>query len=260
MGTKAVQGKLWSTAPNYWSSYFEPYFLPMYRKTIDQLNLTGDSVLLDAGCGSGLFSSMSIKAGAQVVGMDAAPGLLEVARKRNPENTFLEEDLETMPFCDESFDVVTGFNSFQYAGNFTRALMEAKRVLKTGGKLVIGIWDKPEMSEASNVLKAIAALVPRPYTGTARPFVFSENGKIERICESIGLKMLLKTNAECPFIYTSLSHGINSFMGTEPAATALHYSDRSVLEEVLGNAFKPFLITDDIYFLKNNFLIFIAEK
>ena len=47
--------------------------------------------------------------------MDAAPGLLEVARKRNPQNNFIEEDLEAMPFNDESFDVVTGFNSFQYA-------------------------------------------------------------------------------------------------------------------------------------------------
>ena len=162
MSTKAVQGKLWSTDPNYWSNYFEPYFLPMYRKTLNQLNLTGDSLLLDAGCGSGMFSSMAIKAGAQVVGMDAAPGLLEVARRRNPENTFLEGDLESTPFNNESFDVVTGFNSFQYAGGFTNALIEAKRVLKTGGKLVIGIWDKPEMSEAATILKAIGALLPPP--------------------------------------------------------------------------------------------------
>src|SRR5471030_1971805 len=119
MSTKTVQGKLWSIAPNYWSTYFEPYFLPMYRKTLDQLNLTGDTLLLDAGCGSGMFSSLAIKAGAQVVGIDAAPGLLEIARQRNPENTFLEEDLEAMPFSDDSFDMVTGFNSFQYAGNFT---------------------------------------------------------------------------------------------------------------------------------------------
>jgi SAM-dependent methyltransferase len=260
MSTKEVQGKLWSAAPHYWSGYFEPYFLPMYRKTINQLNLTGDSVLLDAGCGSGMFSSMAIRAGAQVVGMDAAPGLLAVARKRNPENTFLEADLEAMPFKDESFDVVAGFNSFQYAGDFTTALIEAKRVLKTGGKLVIGIWDKPEKSEAAAILKAIGALLPPPPPGTPGPFALSENGKIEGICESIGLKITSKTNAGCPFLYTSLSHGINSFMGTGPAAAAMNYTSKEIVEEGIGKAFRPFHVTDDIYFLQNNFLIFIAEK
>src|SRR5258707_7786042 len=114
MSTKTTQGKLWSIAPNYWSSYFEPYFSPMYRKTLEQLNLTGETLLLDAGCGSGLFSNMAIKTGAKVIGIDAAPGLLEVARRRNPQNDFLEEDLEALPFGDESFNVVAGFNSFQY--------------------------------------------------------------------------------------------------------------------------------------------------
>jgi len=260
MSTKTVQGKLWSIAPNYWSNYFEPYFLPMYRKTLEQLNLTGDTVLLDAGCGSGMFSSLAIKAGAQVVGMDAAEGLLEVARQRNPENTFLEEDLEAMPFSNESFDMVTGFNSFQYAGNFANALIEAKRVLKTGGRLVIGIWDKPELSEAATVLKAIGLLLPPPPAGTPGPFALSEDGKIEGICESIGLKMVSKKKVACPFLYNNLNLGVNSFMGTGPAAAAMNYTDKHTVEKTIANALRPFCITDGIYFLQNSFLIFIAEK
>ncbi len=105
MSTKQIQGKLWSIAPQYWSNYFEPFFLPMYKKTLEQLKLNEDSVMLDAGCGSGLFSYMAINTGAQVMGVDAAPGLLEVARERNPENNFLEEDLEALPFAENSFDL-----------------------------------------------------------------------------------------------------------------------------------------------------------
>lgn len=169
MSTKTTQGKLWSIAPQHWSKHFEPFFLPMYKKTLEQLTLTENSLLLDAGCGSGMFSSMAIENGAQVIGIDAAPGLLEVARQRNPQNNFLEEDLETMPFAKNSFDVVAGFNSFQYAGDFKNALLEAKRVMKRGGKLVIGIWDKPEMRDASNVLKTIGSLLPPPPHGTPGP-------------------------------------------------------------------------------------------
>lgn len=132
MSTKEIQGKLWSVAPQYWSNYFEPFFLPMYKKTLEQIHLDEETMLLDAGCGSGLFSYMAISTGAQVIAIDAAPGLLSVARERNPHTNFMEEDLESMPFASGSFDVVTGFNSFQYAGNFTNALSEAKRVLKPG--------------------------------------------------------------------------------------------------------------------------------
>jgi hypothetical protein len=39
ISTKARQGKLWSTAPQYWSKHFEPYFLPMYKKVLEQLDL-----------------------------------------------------------------------------------------------------------------------------------------------------------------------------------------------------------------------------
>ena len=137
MSTKAIQGKLWSVAPQYWSQHFEPCFIPMYKKALEQLKLTEQTLLLDAGCGAGLFSSMAIERGAQVIGVDAAPGLLMEARRRNPSNNFLEEDLEALPFAADSFDIVAGFNSFQYAGNFERALTEAKRVLKKNGKLVI---------------------------------------------------------------------------------------------------------------------------
>ena len=260
MSTKAVQGKLWSMAPNYWSNYFEPYFAPMYKKTLEQLKLTDHMLLLDAGCGSGLFSKMAIKTGAKVIGIDAAPGLLEIARIRNPGNSFLEEDLEALPFGDESFNVVTGFNSFQYAGNFENALIEAKRVLVTGGRLVIGIWDKPELSEASNILKAIGTLLPPPPAGTPGPFALSEDGKIEGICKNIGLKVTARTKVTCPFLFNTISAGIKSFMGTGPAALAMNYTDRETVELTIARALKPFNVTDSFYFLQNSFLVFIVEK
>lgn len=260
MSTKEVQGKLWSVAPQHWSKFFEPFFLPLYKKTIEQLQLDEDSLLLDAGCGSGLFSHMAISTGAQVIGIDAAAGLLEMARERNPENSFLEEDLEKLPFATESFHIVTGFNSFQYAGNFTAALAEAKRVLKKGGRLVIGIWDKPELSDATNVLKAISTLLPPPPQGTPGPFALSEDGKIESICESLEFKMVYKTKVACPFLYYSQNDGIRSFLGTGPAAAALNHTSEKRVQQVIANALQPYHLTEDLYHLQNSFLLFIAEK
>jgi 2-polyprenyl-3-methyl-5-hydroxy-6-metoxy-1,4-benzoquinol methylase len=50
-------------------------------------------MLLDAGCGSGLFLNMASAAGAWITGIDAAPGLLDISKKRLPDTTLLIEDL-----------------------------------------------------------------------------------------------------------------------------------------------------------------------
>lgn len=260
MSTRAVQGKLWSVAPQYWSKYFEPFFVPMYKKTLEQLQLNEESMLLDAGCGSGLFSNMAIETGAQVIGTDAAPGLLEMARERNPGNNFLEEDLEALPFAAGSFNAVVGFNSFQYAGNFTAALAEAKRVLKPGGKLAIGIWNKPEHSEATNVLKAIGALLPPPPPGTPGPFALSEDGKMEGTLQSLDLKLQFKAAVACPMLFYSLEDGIKSFLGTGPGAIAVQHAGEKTVQQTLARALQPYHLTEDMHHLQNSFLLFIAEK
>lgn len=260
MSTKTIQGKLWSIAPQKWAQHFEPWFMPMYKDALKQLKLSNQHMVLDAGCGSGLFSNLVIKTGSHLIGIDAAPGLLEVARRRNPESNFLEEDLEALPFNANYFDVVAGFNSFQYAGSFENALAEAARVLKPGGKLVIGIWDKPENSEATEVLKAIGKLLPPPPPGTPGPFALSEDGKIESSCNNAGLTVAYKNTVACPFLYASLSEGINSFMGTGPAAMALNSNEKQVVENTIATALKPYHVMDGLYSLQNNFLVFIAEK
>jgi SAM-dependent methyltransferase len=260
MSTKAIQGKLWSIAPQYWAKHFEPWFLPVYKKVLEQLKLTKNETVLDAGCGSGLFSRMAINTGAQVTGVDAAPGLLEVARMRNPQNNFMEEDLEALPFADNSFDVVVGFNSFQYAGSFEKALQEAKRVLVPGGKLVLAIWDKPEMSDATQVLKAIGALLPPPPPGTPGPFALSEDGKMESILSQNDFKLVYKERVPCPFLYANIDDGIKSFMGTGPAALAINANNKATVEQTIKHALEAFHVADDFHFLQNHFLFFIAEK
>ena len=260
MSTKTIQGRLWSCAPAYWTQHFEPWFLPMYKKVLEQLKPTEEDLLLDAGCGSGLFSYMAIKAGAEVIGVDAAPGLLEVARRRNPRNNFLEEDLEALPFADDSFHFVVGFNSFQYAGTFDKALAEAARVLKPGGRLVIGVWDKPEMNDATLVLKAIGSLLPPPPPGTPGPFALSEDGRIETACKQTGLRAIYKTTVPCPFVYASLDEAIKSFMGTGPAAAAMNHNRKDIVENTIADALSTFRLTDGIHFLQNQFLVFTATK
>ncbi|MDQ7950167.1 MAG: methyltransferase domain-containing protein [Cellulomonas sp.] len=173
---------------------------------------------------------------------------------------FLEEDLEGLVFADASFDFVVAFNSLQYAGSFEKALEEAVRVLKPGGKLALAIWDKPENSDAVHVLKAISSLLPPPLPGTPGPFALSEDGRIEAACKLAGLHVETKQVIACPFVYKSLNEGVKSFIGTGPAAAALNSNREEVVIDAITNALAPFKLADDIHFMVNKYLLFVATK
>jgi SAM-dependent methyltransferase len=259
MQTKEVQGKLWSSAPKDWVRYLEPTFVPMYQAVLRQLHLADEKMVLDAGCGSGLFLSMASATGALINGVDAAPGLLEICKKRLPNTTLLIEDLEAMPFGDETFDVVTGFNSFQYAGSFENALAEARRVTKKQGRVVIGIWGKEELCEAGTVLQAVANLLPPPPVGTPGPFAFSDD-KVEAICKSIGLKVIHKQTVFCPWQFSGDEALQQAFLCTAPCAKAAQSVGEWKVRKTITQSAQPYNLADDVYFMRNDFTFFITEK
>ena len=123
-----VQGELWSSDPRGWAESAEGRIRPLYERVLERLHPLPGTRLLDAGCGSGLFAELAAQGGADVIGLDAAPGLVEYARRRRPAASYVVGDLERMPFGDGAFDVVTAFNSVLYAADPRRALAEIARV------------------------------------------------------------------------------------------------------------------------------------
>lgn len=259
MQTKEVQGQLWSTAPGDWSQYFETTFIPMYQGVLSQISLNEEQLLLDAGCGSGMFLTMAAVSGAHVHGIDAAPGLLEIAKERLPGVTLLREDLESLPFIDGTFDVVTGFNSFQYAGSFQSALAEARRVVKSHGKVVIGLWAQQKDCESSDILAAVTGLTP-PAPGAPNPFALSEDGKVEAICEAVGLKVIGKHSVLCPWKANTKDELLRGFLCTAPCAKAVNAVGLETVKETILASAAPYNITDEVYYMRNYFNFFITEK
>ena len=120
--TSAVNGRLWGTSAEDWAGIQEATCRPVYQAVFDHVGLKGGERYLDAGCGAGLAAQMAAARGAKVFGLDAAENLLAIAQSRVPEGEFHLGELESLPFSDGDFDVVTGFNSFQYAANRERRL------------------------------------------------------------------------------------------------------------------------------------------
>src|SRR5690349_17716789 len=122
MGSAEVQGRLWGGAPTDWAEVCEPLSQPLHEATLAAIAPLDGRALLDAGCGTELALQLAVRRGARVAGLDAAVALLAVARERLPEADLRVGDIEAMPFDDAMFDVVTAFNSVQYAAEPSAAV------------------------------------------------------------------------------------------------------------------------------------------
>jgi len=117
VGTAKLQGRLWSVNAANWAELQEPYLEPAFRAGLDAVGVGAGTRLLDVGCGAGLALRLAADRGADVSGLDAAPGLLDYARHRVPGARMIQGEIQSLPFPDDTFDAVTGFNSFQYAAD-----------------------------------------------------------------------------------------------------------------------------------------------
>ncbi len=96
--------------------------------------------LLDVATGPGYVAGAAAKREALALGLDFAPAMIGLAREKYKNAEFREGDAEALPFEDGSFDIVVinfGLPHFAYP---ERALAEAQRVLRTGGRLGVTVW------------------------------------------------------------------------------------------------------------------------
>ena len=103
--------------------------------------------VLDLGCGAGGFCSLAADRGARVAGIDVDVEAVEHARSVLPAADIRVGLMEDLPWRDGTFDVVTAFNTLQYALDVEIALEEAARVTRGGGRIAICKWDRPGENE-----------------------------------------------------------------------------------------------------------------
>ena len=113
--------------------------------------------LLDLGCGDGAFCAFAARRGAIVHGVDAEPDAIAKALEVVPGGDFRLGLMESLPWADASFDVVTAFNAVQYALDPEVALIEATRVVRTDGRIAICKWGPPAGNEFFAFLISIGA-------------------------------------------------------------------------------------------------------
>jgi SAM-dependent methyltransferase len=260
MGSKAIQGQLWGQRAKEWATIQEPTGNAGYIYALKFLKLSTTDKLLDVGCGTGLFASMAKAKGAHVTGIDASEKLIEQAKERAPSITFITGEMEELPFAGNSFTIVCGFNSFQYAANTKNALIEARRVLKPGGKLAAMIWGNKEDCEAATYLKAVGSMLPPPPPGAPGPFALTENHSLETILEETGFKILNNTDVPSVWDYADTDTALRGLLSAGPAVKAIENSGYDKVYDTVLAALKPYIQSNGHLVYKNKFRLVIAEK
>jgi SAM-dependent methyltransferase len=185
-GSAARHGELWGARAQDWAAN-EDQQTPTYEEAIRRVGIGPGQRVLDVGCGSGVFVRLVAERGARAFGVDASEALIELARSRTPDADLRVGDMQALPFDDDGFDVVTGFNSFFFADDIVAALREAGRVAKPGAPVVIQVWGPPERCDLSAMRAAIGPFLPAPEPGAPAPPQLWRPGVLEELAEQAGL-------------------------------------------------------------------------
>jgi ubiquinone/menaquinone biosynthesis C-methylase UbiE len=113
------------------------------QRVIELVDAQPGMRILDLACGPGNLSrrlAALVSPGGEVIGIDLAPGMVELARAAAiPNARFEVMDMEQLTFDDGSFDAATCGHGLQFAGDLGQAMREARRVLRPGGRLAASV-------------------------------------------------------------------------------------------------------------------------
>src|SRR5262245_7345983 len=154
-----------------------------HEAIVDAVGPAADKRWLDVACGTGELAGMAASRGAEVVGVDLAPGLIETA-KRNAASAglpidFRVGDAEALDLPDASFDIVTSTCGAMFAPDHEATASELGRVARPGAKLAMVNWT-PEggVGELFGVMKPF--MPPSP-DGVPSPFEWGKPDRVEAL-------------------------------------------------------------------------------
>ncbi len=237
----------WGARVHDWAEIEDENSRGLFASLHDATGVRSGTRLLDVGCGSGLACAMAAARGAKVSGLDASPGMVELARERLAHADFRTGDMGSLPYEDDRFDVVTFINTLFFAPDRERTLREAKRVTRQAGKVAVVMWTAPERVELSAYPAALQPLIP---TGpTIDPFI--ETAELEALARTARLQPERTFEADWSWEYADRDTMLRGLLSPGLSAMAIEHAGEEAVKNALIDAIEPYRTTAGGYRLEN---------
>jgi ubiquinone/menaquinone biosynthesis C-methylase UbiE len=159
----------------------------------DLLDSVSGKTVLDVGCGDGVLAGEIAHRGGLVTGLDADAGMIAAIQQRErldtPQLRLITARAEELPFQDAIFDRVLAVTTLCFVEDAGRAVQEMARVLKPGGRLVIGEIGRWSIWSAC---RRIRGWRRSPIWRAAR---FRSAREIRRLVAAVGLEVMTMRGA-----------------------------------------------------------------
>lgn len=143
-GTAMTEARLFDDWPERYDQWFETpvgRFIKAYESELilELLHPSPNELILDAGCGTGIFTSDFLARGARVVGLDISRTMLQRAAGRGYgfPLALVQGDMLALPFASNTFDKTVSVTAIEFIPAGREALAELFRVTKPGGVVVL---------------------------------------------------------------------------------------------------------------------------
>ena len=166
--------------------YTTPDVVEQRRATRAILALKPGEHVLDVGSGPGFLAdemAQEVGADGRVAGVDPSESMLALAKRQTAAAEFQSGDALSLPFADETFDVVVSTQVLEYVEDVAAALAEARRVLRPGGRLLVLdtdwdsiVWRTADLDRMNRVLDAWADHLADPRLPRRLPGLMREAG------------------------------------------------------------------------------------
>jgi ubiquinone/menaquinone biosynthesis C-methylase UbiE len=200
--------------------------------------------ILDLACGPGTLSrrlAAMVSPGGEIVGVDLAPGMIELARDLEiPSARFEIMDIEQLEFDDGSFDAVVCGHGLQYAADLPRALREARRVLRPSGRLAASVPVTSRVEPVWNLLDTVIDrwLPPAPQAVDQAPTRKTVQDAVEFRQSAIdaGFGSATVELVEEKVYWQSAEHLVTSFMSWVDYAARIEGIDDDRRQDIMDDA------------------------
>jgi len=233
------QEKLQLTAKAYDDLLAPALFQEWANQMAELAGLEANDTVLDVACGTGVLSIAAKRHAGSVTGLDLNPGMLVVANEKAAGIEWRQGSAESLPFDDESFDVVMSQFGLMLFDSPEAAVGETWRVLRPGGRLFVAVFDSLDQHPAYALAADVYEQVVGPDIGNALryPFSMGDVAELNRLFQDAGISApVVTTHASAAHFENARHMALSDVKGWFPFAG--FHLDNDTIDQVEKNLAK----------------------